>query len=115
MKKLILAIALSTFGSSMAFAASNIGQCVYPKNIVGADGSLKFKQPIVILSQPDENGNKSVLKTFSAFTIGAEANGYIQLVTVPDYDAADPDRAAGKIFGWAKLKDFDSVALRNCN
>ena len=115
MKKLILALALSTLGSSMAFAASNIGQCVYPKNTVGPDGNLQFKQQIVILSQPDGEGTKSVLKTFSSFTVGAEANGFIQLVTTPDYDSSEPDQGAGKIFGWAKLKDFDSVPLRNCN
>jgi len=115
MKKLILALALSTLGSSMAFAASNIGQCVYPKNTVGPDGNLQFKQQIVILSQPDGEGTNSLLKTFSSFTVGAEANGYIQLVTTPDYDLPEPDQAAGKIFGWAKLKDFDSVPPRNCN
>lgn len=114
MKKLILVAALAAFGPAMASASSNVGQCVYPKTTVAKDGSLKFKQNVVIFSEPNAQASNSVLKTFSAFTIGAEANGFVQLLTVPDYDAADPERDAGKVFGWAKMKDFDFQALRNC-
>ncbi len=114
MKKLLLLVALATLGPAAASAASNVGQCVYPKTVSAKDGSLTFKQPILIFSQPDAQAGKTELKTFSAFSIGAEANGFVQLLTVPDYDAADADRDAGKVFGWAKLKDFDFQALRNC-
>jgi len=115
MKKLIFALALTSLGSGLAFADSSVGQCVYPKSVVGPDGSLKFKQQIVILGQPDGNGAQFVLKSFSSFTVGAESNGYIQLVTTPDYDEADPEAGAGKVFGWAKPRDFDFVPLRNCS
>lgn len=114
MKKLILVVALAGLGPAMAFAASDVGQCVYPKTTIAKDGSLNFKQPIVIFSEPNAQSNNSVLKTFSAFTIGAESNGFVQLLTVSDYDAADPERDAGKVFGWAKMKDFDYQAFRNC-
>lgn len=114
MKALLLSAALATLMPAATFASDNIGQCVYPKTITAKDGSLKFKQPVMIFSQPDAQAGKTELTTFSAFSIGAEANGFVQLLTVPDYDAADPERDAGKVFGWAKLKDFDFQALRNC-
>jgi len=114
MKKLILIAALVALGPATAFASNNVGQCVYPKTTTAKDGSLNFKQPIVIFNEPDAQTGNAVLKTFSAFTIGAESNGFVQLLTVPDYDAADPERDAGKVFGWAKMKDFDFQALRNC-
>lgn len=114
MKKLILVAALAALGPTVAFASSNVGQCVYPKTTSAKDGSLNFKQPIAIFSEPNTQAGNTVLKTFSAFTIGAETNGFVQLLTVPDYDAADPERDAGKVFGWAKMKDFDFQALRNC-
>jgi hypothetical protein len=114
MKKLILVAALAAFGPAMAFASSDIGQCVYPKTTVAKDGSLNFKQQVLIFSEPNAQAGSSILKAFSAFTIGAEANGFVQLLTVPDYEAADPERDAGKVVGWAKMKDFDYQALRNC-
>lgn len=114
MKKLIVAAALTLFGPVAAFASSNVGQCVFPKTTPAKDGSLKFKQQIAIFSQPNAQAGQSVLKTFSSFSIGAEADGFVQLLTVPDYDAADPEREAGKVFGWAKIKDFDFQEPRNC-
>ncbi|CAB5314372.1 hypothetical protein IST453_05338 [Burkholderia multivorans] len=50
------------------------------------------------------------------FALAAEAPAcFVKLATVPNYDLPNPDSAAGKVIGWAKLSDFDFQELRNCN
>ncbi len=106
-----LTIALT---SGVANAAGNVGQCVYPKTKPTAKGGVEFKNPVHIYKAPD-SAEHEVLKVFSSFSVKAESKGFIQLVTVPDYELPDPDKAAGKVIGWAKLSDFKKVELRNCN
>ncbi|HTD06954.1 hypothetical protein [Undibacterium sp.] len=115
MKKIIAAAAISLLSATTASAASAVGQCVFPQTNIAKNGHLEFKRPVYILSAPNASDSKQLLTTFSAFTVKAEANGYIQLATVPDYDKPDPDKYAGKIVGWAKLSDFRFQELRNCN
>ncbi|MFZ6641786.1 hypothetical protein ACO0LL_18755 [Undibacterium sp. TC4M20W] len=115
MKKIIITIAAISFFSSLnVYAAGHVGQCVAPKTKPGKNGRLEFKKPIFLLSSP-KSTDQQELKTFSSFTIKAEADGYIQLVTVPDYEKPDPEKSAGKVVGWAKLSDFEFQDMRNCN
>lgn len=99
----------------MAMADSDVGQCLFPKTVTKKDGSLDFKKPINIYTQPNSQAPKVVLREFSAYSVEAESNGFVQLITVSDYDAPDPEANAGKILGWAKIQDFEYQALRNCN
>lgn len=116
MKKAFLVFAFAIFSATngAAHAANNVGQCVYPKTKPAQKGRLEFKNPVHIYKTPNST-EYQVLKDLISFTIKAESNGFIQLVTVPDYDLADPDKAAGKVVGWAKLSDFKLQDLRNCN
>lgn len=96
-------------------ASTNVGQCVYPKTVPTKDGGLKFKQAVFISEGPNESANKVKLTNLSAFSVGAENSGYIKLLSVPDYDTPEPEKAAGKAIGWAKLSDFVFQDLQNCN
>lgn len=113
MKKLFVVAAVSLMSVAAAHAGSHVGQCVFPKTVFKA-GRMEFKQPVYLLSSPTAT-DKTQLTEFSAFSIKAESNGYVQLVTVPDYNAPDPMKGAGKVIGWAKLSDFKFQDLRNCN
>lgn len=116
MKKSAVALSIALVLSLPVYAANNIGQCVYPKTKVGANGNLVFKHPIYVLDAPNATTPKRALTAFAAFTIKAEApGGFVKLVTVPNYDLPNPDSVAGKVIGWAKLSDFDFQELRNCN
>ena len=115
MKKLIVIIAIGMLHTFSAHAAGNVGQCVFPKTTVAKNGSLLPKNPVYIFNSPSASESKQLLNSLSAFTIKAEKNGFIQLVTVPDYSAPDPDKNAGKLIGWAKLSDFQLQDLRNCS
>lgn len=116
MKKSTAALSIALVLSLPAYATNNIGQCVYPKTKVGANGNLVFKHQIYVLDAPNATAPKRALTTFAAFTVKAEApGGFVKLVTVPNYDLPNPDSVAGKIIGWAKLSDFDFQELRNCN
>ena len=108
MRSIILSIALLA-ACSQVFAASNVGQCVYPKSKPGKGGRLEFIKPIYISPTPAPS-EKQVLTTFDAFTIKAEANGFVQLATVPGVEDAPI-----KTIGWVKLSDFKIIDLRNCN
>lgn len=114
MKKLIVVAVIGLLTTFTASAAGHVGQCVYPKTKVAKNGALEFKKPIYIVSTPNAT-DAQPLKSLSSFTIKAEANGYIQLATVPDYDKPDPGKYAGQAIGWAKLSDFKFQDLRNCN
>lgn len=115
MKKAFLLSAFLIFASAngVAQAASNVGQCVYPKTKPAQKGRLDFKNPVHVYKTPNPT-EYQILKDLISFTIKAEANGFIQLVTVPDNNLPDPDKAAGKVVGWAKLSDFKIIELRNC-
>ncbi|WP_423378118.1 hypothetical protein [Burkholderia sp. LMG 32019] len=117
MKKSLAALSATLVLSlPAAHAANNVGQCVYPKTKVGANGNLVFKHAIYVLDAPNAGAPKHALTTFAAFTIKADApGGFVQLVTVPDNDLPNPDSAAGKVIGWARLSDFDFQELPNCN
>ncbi|ALV54772.1 MULTISPECIES: hypothetical protein [Burkholderia] len=117
MKKSLAALSATLVLSlPAAHAANNVGQCVYPKTKVGANGNLVFRHPIYVLDAPNATAPKRALTAFAAFTVKAEApGGFVQLVTVPNYDLPNPDSVAGKVIGWAKLSDFDFQELRNCN
>ncbi|NKA72380.1 hypothetical protein GO285_01252 [Ralstonia solanacearum] len=59
---------------------------------------------------------KRELTSPATFTVTADApGGYVRLATIPDYDLPNPQSAAGKVVGWAKLTDFRFQDLRNCN
>jgi len=113
MKKLIIVAAMGLLTSFSASAASNVGQCVYPKTNIAKNGHLEFKKPVYIFSAPDAASTKQLLGKLSGFTIKGEAKGYVQLATVPG--ASDENPAPGRIIGWAKLSDFSFQDLRNCN
>jgi hypothetical protein len=114
MKKFIAVAVIGLFTVFTANAAGHIGQCIYPKTKVAKNGYLEFGDHVYIWGIPDASKTKQLMTSMQAFTIKAETNGYIQLVTVPDYTKPDPDKDAGKIAGWAKLSDFEAVAIRNC-
>lgn len=114
MKKIFIIAAVCLLHTLSATAAGKVGQCVFPKTKVAKNGNLEWIKPVHIASAPNAT-NTQILKSLSAFTINAEAKGYIQLATVPDYDKPDPEKYAGKIVGWAKLSDFNFLDLRNCN
>lgn len=113
MKKIIAVLILSFSYMLSAQAASNIGQCVFPKVKVAKNGNLQFKKPISIYSAPDINSSKSTLTTLTGFSVAKEANDLVQLVEVAGADGSNA--RAGKSIGWAKLSDFDFQELRNCN
>lgn len=113
MKKFIAVAVLGLLISTTANATGQVGQCVYPKTKMAANGNLEFKNPVYISSAPNA-ADVRLLKSLSAFTVKAERNGYIQLATVPDYQKPDPEAEAGKIVGWAKLSDFKLLDFRNC-
>ncbi|MCA8088917.1 MULTISPECIES: hypothetical protein [Burkholderia cepacia complex] len=116
MKKLIVTLSAGLALSLSAHAASHVGQCVFPKTKVGAGGRLVPTRPIYVYDGPNASAAKRTLTSLSAFTVKADAaGGFVQLVTVPDNDLPNPDSAAGKVIGWAKLSDFDQQDLRNCN
>jgi hypothetical protein len=114
MKKIFIIAAISMFSAVNAYAAGHVGQCVFPKTKPAKNGNLEFKKPIQIYTAPNSTESQT-LKTLSSFTIKAEANGFIQLVTVPDEDKPAPEKNGGKVVGWAKLSDFELQDLRNCN
>lgn len=114
--KHIIAIMTTIFVlASSAYAANSIGQCVYPKTTIQKNGNLSFAKEIQLHEEPLAEAQKQKLSTLSAFKVTAEANGYIQLTTVPDYSKPAPEEGAGKIIGWAKRADFDLQDPRNCN
>lgn len=113
MKKLIAVTILGLFNVLNAYAASNIGQCVFPKVKVAKNGNLQFKKPISIYGAPDTNSTKSTLTALTAFSVAKETNGLVQLVEVGGADGSNA--RAGKSIGWAKLSDFDFQEPRNCN
>lgn len=113
MKKLIAVTFFGLFHLLSAHAASNVGQCVFPKVKVAKNGNLQFKKPISIYNAPDVKSNATNLTSFSAFSVAKESNGLVQLTEVPGTDGSNP--RAGKPVGWAKLSDFDFQELRNCN
>ncbi|WP_211464575.1 hypothetical protein [Collimonas silvisoli] len=113
MKKLIVVAAFGLFTSFAANAASNVGQCVYPKTNIAKNGHLEFKKPVYIFSSPDAASTKQLLSKLAGFTIKGEAKGFVQLATVTDSNDANP--APSRAIGWAKLSDFSFQDLRNCN
>lgn len=115
MKYIITIIATSVALASSAYAASSNGQCVYPKTTIQKNGNLSFAKEIQLHEKPLAGAPKQKLSTLSAFKVSAEADGYIQLTTVPDYSKPTPEEGAGKIVGWAKLADFELQDPRNCN
>ena len=112
MKKILTTAALSLV-SALSAHAGNVGQCVFPKTTIQKNGNLQFKKPIAVYSAPDLKSNQTILKELSTFSIAKETNGLVQLVEVPGFDSSNP--RAGKSVGWAKLSDFISQDLRNCN
>lgn len=116
MKKSLIVLSANLVLLLSAHAANHVGQCVFPKTKVGANGNLILKHPVYVLDAPNAAAPKRTLTTLSAFTVKADApGGFVQLATAPNYDPPNPDSVAGKIIGWAKLSDFDQQDLRNCN
>ncbi len=116
MQKLIVTLSIGLFLSLSAHAAGHVGQCVFPKTKVGAGGRLVLTRPVYVFDGPNASAPKHALASLSAFTVKADApGGFVQLATVPNYDLPNPDSAASKVIGWAKLSDFDQQDLRNCN
>ncbi len=114
MKKIFIIAAIGICSAINANAAGHVGQCVFPKTKPAKNGKLEFKKPIQIYTAPNSTESQP-LKTFSSFIIKAETNGFVQLVTVPDYDKPEPEKSADKVVGWVKLSDFEFQDLRNCN
>lgn len=101
---------------SLAHAAGHVGQCIFPKTKPAPGGRLVLAHPIQVYETPNAAAAKRSLTVLSAYTITADApGGYVRLATVPDYDLPTPESTAGKVVGWAKLKDFEFQDLRNCN
>lgn len=101
---------------SLAHAAGHVGQCVFPKTKTAPGGRLVLAHPINVFEAPNPAAAKRPLTSLATFTITADApGGYVRLATVPDYDLSNPQSAAGKVVGWAKLVDFEFQDLRNCN
>jgi hypothetical protein len=119
MKSKIIKMILGTmflFDASAASAAAKEGDCVYPKTRPTTLGIDRFARPVYLYSAPSASASKKLLTTLTAFSVqGVTRSGFIQLVTVPDYDKAEPNSSAGKVLGWAKYSDFDQQALRNCS
>ncbi|RRW87956.1 hypothetical protein EGJ54_25015 [Pandoraea apista] len=118
MKKITIAavLAIGFACSTTAFAANHVGQCVFPKTKMGPGGRFVMKAPINVADAPNPTASQRALTSMEAFTIKAQASGgYVQLVTVPDYDKPNPSQNAGRVVGWAKLSDFDFQDQRNCN
>jgi hypothetical protein len=113
MKKLFVVAVVSLLSTTVAHAGNHVGQCVFPKTVIKA-GRMEFKQPVYLTSSPTAT-DKTQLTEFSGFSVKAESNGYVQLVTVPDYNQPNPMKGAGKVVGWAKLSDFKVQDARNCN
>lgn len=113
MKKLIAAISLCFLGIASAYAASNVGQCVFPQTKTTKNGNLQFKKPVYIYASPAEASDKVQLKSMTGYTVANESGGFIQLKEVAGFGDDNPN--AGKILGWAKLSDFRFQELRNCN
>ncbi|KHK58695.1 hypothetical protein PI87_02865 [Ralstonia sp. A12] len=112
----IAAAACAVAVVSLAHASSHVGQCVFPKTKTGPGGRLVLAHPIQVYETPSAAAAKRPLTLLSAFTITADApGGYVRLATVPNYDLPNPQSAAGKLVGWAKLSAFDFQDLRNCN
>jgi hypothetical protein len=108
--------AMFLFGTSAASAAAKEGDCVYPKTKPSTLGIERFAQPVYLYSAPSASASKKLLTTLAAFSVQAVTRGgFIQLITVPDYDKPEPNAAAGKVLGWARYSDFDQQALRNCS
>ncbi|ONU30942.1 hypothetical protein A8E56_12800, partial [Burkholderia cenocepacia] len=63
MKKSTAALSIALVLSLPAYAANNIGQCVYPKTKVGSNGNLVFKHPIYVLDAPNATAPKRALTT----------------------------------------------------
>ncbi|RQP34194.1 hypothetical protein [Burkholderia ubonensis] len=116
MKKSLVVLSTAFVLSLSAHAANHVSQCVYPKTKVGANGQLVLKHPVYVLDAPSAAAPKRTLTTLSAFTVKADApGGFVRFATVPNYDLPNPESAADKVIGWAKLSDFDLQDLRNCN
>lgn len=115
MKKTLIIAAACLLHTFSANAAGKVGQCVYPNTKPAKNSGIQFKNPVYLFNAPSASETKQLLTSLTSFSIKAEKNGFIQLVTVPDYSAPDPDKTAGKIVGWAKLADFQMQDLRNCN
>ncbi|NWK43330.1 hypothetical protein [Ralstonia pickettii] len=114
--RIVIAAVCAAALVSTAHAAGHVGQCVFPKTKTGRGGRLVLPHPVDIFEAPNAAAAKHQLTTPATFTITADApGGFVQLVTVPDYDLPNPQSAAGKVVGWAKLTDFRFQDLRNCN
>lgn len=112
MKKLFTTAALSLLSFNV-LAASNVGQCVFPKYEIQKNGNMKFKKPIPIYGTADVKSASTTLTKFDGFKVIKQENGLVKLAEVPGADGSNPN--AGKSIGWAKLSDFDFQELRNCN
>lgn len=114
--RIAIAAACAAALVSTAHAAGNVGQCVFPKTKTGPGGRLVLPHPVDIFEAPNAVATKRQLTSPATFTITADApGGFVQLATVPDYDLPNPQSAAGKVVGWAKLANFRFQDLRNCN
>ncbi|MCG9057219.1 hypothetical protein LH442_14820 [Laribacter hongkongensis] len=99
---------------SVPVQAASVGNCLYPKTRMTANG-YQQQRPVFIYASPVPSADKQALSRMAAFMVTAVAKGgWVQLSTVPDYSQPDPDAGAGRIIGWAHAKDFDQQALRNC-
>jgi hypothetical protein len=112
-KKVRLLIVSGLLAANAAYASNQVGQCVFPKTKTLPNGNLSLVKPTYISDKPSPEGAKS-LTSMSSFRIDAEENGFIRLITTPDYSLPAPQTGEGKVVGWGKLKDFDVIALRNC-
>lgn len=109
MKHTLIIAALLAAASSTAFATkAEVGNCIMPKN----DHVKVFFNP--------ESGDYSVntvgflkMRVFSVVKVAK--GGYVQIMTVPNYDQPDPNAGAGQIVGWVRAKEFIQQDLRNCN
>lgn len=99
--------ALLAATSSTAFAAkAEVGNCIYPKH----NNTVVYEQPN---TAPTTRMNKIGMFAFTVKAVAA--GGWVQLETVPNDSLPNPDAAAGKFAGWAKMKNFVQQDLRNCN
>jgi len=101
----VIAAILALYFTGPVQAAGHEGQCVMQKTKVGKGGMLVLVKPAIVTpTAGGANAEGMVLKDYGPFTIGAETNGSVQLVSAE----------TKKPVGWGNLKDFQQQDLRNC-
>jgi hypothetical protein len=106
MKKTLLFLATIL---SVSTAQAGI-TCVYTKTKVLSNGYLAVEHPITVYREPNTTSESKTITEPSAYYVTGKKDGFLKLADARYYEK-DPNYAFS---GWGKVKDFDSVAFRNC-